>query len=160
MRHITKFTLITLLLLGMVSSVSYAAVPHLINYQGKLTDSTGKPLTGAYNVTFKIYDNAGTPLWTEARTGVVVDKGIFNVQLGGVTPFPSNLAFDQQYYLGIQVGSDTEMTPRQQLSSSGYALRAENADNATNAVQAQKIEARTSDPSSPVTGQMWLRTDL
>jgi len=38
---------------------SYAAVPHLINYQGKLTDSAGKPVVdNTYTVTFKIYDNS------------------------------------------------------------------------------------------------------
>ena len=48
--------------------------------------------------------------------------------LGGVQTL--NLAFDKPYYLGIQVGSDTEMTPRQRLASSAYAIRANVADNA------------------------------
>ena len=138
--------------------MSFAAVPHLINYQGKLTDTSGTALTGAHSVTFRIYDPSSNVLWTETWPTLTLDKGIFNVMLGGTTPL--NLPFDQQYYLGIQVDTDPEMSPRQQITSSGYALRAENADNATSAVQAQKIEARTSDPASPTTGQMWLRTDL
>lgn len=109
-----------------LSNGTYAAVPHLINYQGKLTNSQGQPITGAVNVTFRIYDqeSGGSPLWTETYTGLTIDKGIFNVMLGGVTAL--NLAFDKQYYLGIQVGSDTEMIPRQRLASSGYAVMSEN----------------------------------
>jgi len=118
---------------------SYAVVPHLINYQGKLTDPTGKPVVdNTYSVTFKIYDNSAgnNPLWTEIQS-VPVQKGIFSVMLGGVTPL--NLTFEKQYYLGIQVGQDAEMRPLQQLTSSGYAFRAENADNATQAQNANTI---------------------
>ena len=126
MKLITKLLVITLLLLTVVCGLSYAAVPHLINYQGKLTNTQGQPITGAVNVTFRIYDqeSGGSPLWTETYTGLTVDKGIFNIMLGGVTAL--NLAFDKQYYLGIQVGSDTEMTPRQRLASSAYAISSEN----------------------------------
>lgn len=105
---------------------AYAAIPRLINYQGKLTNAQGQPITGTINITFKIYDveSCGAPLWTEPYTGLTIDKGIFNVMLGGQTAL--NLAFDKPYYLGIQVGSDTEMTPRQRLASSAYAFTAEN----------------------------------
>jgi hypothetical protein len=144
----------------------FASIPHTINYQGRLCDSTGKPIDQqGVSVTFRIYDNsAGTPNsqtntpWAETQS-VNIQKGIFNVQIGSKTSGGINLAFDRQYYLGIQVGSDPEMRPLQPLSSSAYAIRAENANNADNATQAQKIEARTSDPSNPQPGQMWLRTD-
>ena len=112
-----------------LSNCSYAAVPHLINYQGKLTDSTGKPVVdNTYAVTFKIYDNSAgnSSLWSETQS-VLVQKGIFSVMLGGVTPFPSTLTFDKQYYLGIQVGQDAQMSPLQQLTSCGYAFMADNA---------------------------------
>ena len=109
-------------------STAHAAVPHLINYQGRLTDSSGTPLNGSYNITFRIYDaaTAGNMLWQEAQTGVVIQKGIFSVLLGSATAL--NLAFDQQYFLAVQVGSDPEMSPRQQITSAGYAVRAETAE--------------------------------
>jgi hypothetical protein len=105
---------------------SYAAIPKLINYQGVLRDSAGKSLNGAYNVTFRLYDTAGggSPLWSETHTGVTIDRGIFSIMIGGVTPL--DLSFDRQYYLGIQVGSDPEMFPRQLLASSAYAFTSEN----------------------------------
>lgn len=126
--------IITIFLLWTVvcglSTTSYAEIPKLINYQGRLTDSQNRPITGTANVTFKIYESeaGGTALWTETYTSLTLDKGIFNVMLGGVTPL--NLAFDRPYFLGIQIGSDAEMTPRQRMTSVGYAIRAENADNA------------------------------
>jgi hypothetical protein len=39
-----------------------AAIPHRINYQGRLTDSTtGEPLPGAHTMKFRIYDVANRP---------------------------------------------------------------------------------------------------
>lgn len=111
------------------SSLVYAAIPHLINYQGRLTDKSGKPLEGSYALTFRIYDaeTAGTQLWEETHSGVVIQKGVFSVLLGSVTNF--NLTFSNPYFLEIKVGSEV-MAPRQRITSAGYAMRAENAGSA------------------------------
>lgn len=117
------------LLFSVFCSLSYSAVPHLINYQGRLTDKVGKPLDGAHQITFRIYDApaAGNLLWEETYSALLIQKGIFNVMLGSVGSL--NLAFDRPYYLEIKVGNEV-MAPRQQIASAGYALRAETADNA------------------------------
>jgi hypothetical protein len=83
----------------------FAAIPHLINYQGMLTDNSGNPLSGSYNLTFKIWTDTtgGSSLWTETQNGVQVTNGLFNVILGKVTTL--NLAFDQQYWLEAGSGS-------------------------------------------------------
>lgn len=108
-------------------SVAYAEVPHLINYQGRLTDSSGTPLNGSYDLTFRIYDaeTAGSLLWEEIQAGVVMQKGIFSILLGSVTNL--NLAFDKPYFLEIKVGTEV-MSPRQRIASAGYAIRAEEAE--------------------------------
>src|SRR3989338_7991678 len=105
-------------------SVSCAAVPRLINYQGKLTDTSGVPLNGSYAITFRIYDalSAGSMLWEETQQ-VVIDKGIFGVLLGSVVSL--NLAFDAPYFLEIKVGAEV-MSPRQQIAASAYAITADN----------------------------------
>ncbi len=113
-------------------STAYAAVPHLINYQGRLTDKNSAPLNALYNLTFRIYDaeSAGTLLWQGAYNNVSITKGIFNILLGDVndTGFNfTNLAFDKPYWLEIKVGTEI-MSPRQRITSSGYAISAENAD--------------------------------
>ncbi|MFA6217600.1 MAG: hypothetical protein WDL87_08150 [Candidatus Omnitrophota bacterium] len=125
-----KGFLISWLLIMMVCgflAISYAAVPHLINYQGRLTDTSGQPLEGTYSLTFRIYDaeTAGNLLWEEIQPAVVVQKGIFNVLLGSVTNL--NLAFDKAYFLEIKVGSEV-MAPRQRMASAAYAMRSENVD--------------------------------
>jgi len=131
-----KLTLIilTMFLLSTIDyglSTTYAAIPKLINYQGRLTDSQGQTITGTKSVTFRIYEteSGGSPLWQEIHTATF-DRGIFNLFIGGVTPL--NLPFDKQYYLGIQVGSDPEMSPRQRLVSSAYAFTSENANKVAN----------------------------
>ncbi len=105
------------------------AVPQLLSYQGILKDSSGNYLTGTYSIQFKIYSasTGGTALWTETQSSVSAASGKFNVQLGSVTTL--DLDFDQDYWLSIKVGSDSEMTPRIRLTSAGYAYMAENVVN-------------------------------
>jgi len=101
-----------------------------IAYQGRLADANGIPLTGTYNMIFRLYDAAsgGTPLWTEQWTGsngVKVSDGLFNVMLGSLTPIPTSLVTDHaSLFLGITVGTDDEMTPRVQLGSVPFAVQA------------------------------------
>ncbi len=107
-------------------------VPAMVNYQGYLTDSSGNPITGILSVTFSIYESVsgGTAVWTETHSSVNVTDGLFTVLLGSVTPIDPSNPTGGGYYLGIQVGSDPEMTPRQQLVSVPYALRSAVANDA------------------------------
>lgn len=104
-----------------------AGVPQLINYQGRLTDASGVPLTGPYSITFSIYDapSGGTALWTETQTEVSVTNGLFNVLLGSVTEIPTTIFEEKDRYLGIKVGTDSEMIPRRRMVSVGYAFNAD-----------------------------------
>jgi len=115
-----------------------AAIPRLINYQGMLTQSDGTtPVpNGNYSLTFKIYGSlSGTDsLWREYHSNVSVTNGLFNVILGSVTTL--NLAFNTDYWLGIRVGNDPELSPRIRLTSVGYAYRALVADSAVKASSA------------------------
>jgi len=112
-----------------------AEIPHLIGYQGRLTDAQGTPREGSFQVTFRIYDAeaAGNLLWEEAHANVTVQDGIFDILLGSVTPL--DLPFNQPYYLAIKVGSDPEMTPRQQIASVGYSYMAEKSKEAETLTQ-------------------------
>ncbi len=93
-----------------------------IDYQGFLTDDNGRPLNGDTNITLRLYDTptGGVALWTEAHTGsnaVPVDDGLFNVHLGSLTPIPADVWNHSTLYLGVQVGTDAEMTPRQPVGA-------------------------------------------
>ncbi len=108
---------------------AHAAVPKLLTYQGILKDNSGNYLTGTYSMIFKIYtvSSGGSAAWTETQSSVSVSSGKFSVQLGSVTAL--NLDFNSDYWLGITVGADAEMTPRVQLTSAGYTIRADYENN-------------------------------
>jgi hypothetical protein len=114
-------------LILITTSVS-ADVPHLIRYQGKITDKQGAPLNGAYNITFRLYnaETGGTLLWSETQPSIPVNNGIFTVLLGNVTSL--NLPFDEPYWLSMEINEDGEMEPRQAITSVGYAIHAETAE--------------------------------
>ncbi len=124
-----RLGIIILLSLFVISSAAYASVPQTINYQGKLTDSGGAAVNATVTMVFSIYNGStgGTALWTETHSVDVVN-GIYSVTLGDSTPI--TLPFDEQYYLGVKVGSDAEMTPRQALTSVGYSFAADTAGTA------------------------------
>ncbi len=108
-----------------LSSVVFASVPQLITYHGILKDASGNYLTGTYSMIFRIYSvsTGGTAAWTETQSSVSTSSGKFSVQLGSVTAI--NLSFNTDYWLSIQVGTDSEMTPRVKLTSVVYAYMAE-----------------------------------
>lgn len=119
-KHSRWLALSVVIMVGLMWSLSVHAADvqkKLINFQGYLTDNTNppNPLDGSYDLTFKIFESPGsqTPLWTELHTGVTVVSGNVSVLLGSITDM--DLVFDEPCYLGIQVGSNPEMTPRQKL---------------------------------------------
>jgi hypothetical protein len=109
---------------------AFAEVPHMINYQGKLTDAGGGLVNDTVQMTFSIYpDTLGSPAdWSETQAQVIVENGIFNVLLGAVDTISSTVFDGNVKYLGVQVESDLEMTPLKPMVSVPYAYRAGNAN--------------------------------
>ncbi len=118
------------LFMSMMACTVYAGVPMMLNYQGYLADTDGNPVSSTVKMTFKLYNTSagGSALWTETHNSVTVNQGIFNVVLGSLTNLTESL-FEQELYLGIAVGSDSEMTPRRRLASTAYAIRAKSVEN-------------------------------
>lgn len=113
-----------LALLALLASASLAtAVPQQIDYQGKLTDSAGTPLDGATSMVFRIWSGltGGGVAWAETQALVIVESGLFHVNLGSVNPFPAGLFNIDGLHLSIQVGTDAQMTPRLPIQSVPYA---------------------------------------
>lgn len=112
-----------------VSAVSIKAeVPHLINYQGRLTDNSGNVVAdGNYSLVFKIWDAAvdGNEIWSETHPDVTVAGGIFSVILGSMTPpLPDSAFFRSDRWLGITLDGE-EILPRTRLLSVPYAYMAQ-----------------------------------
>jgi len=110
------------LILLVALSLSAAPIENVLSFQGKIVEG-GAPVDGTRNITFRIYDVAtgGVHLWQETHSGVPVVGGLFNVELGSVTAFPSAVNFSEQYWVGVSVGGGAEITPRYKLTSSPYA---------------------------------------
>ncbi len=107
------------------------SVPNLIDYQGKITDSSSNPITSSVSITFTIYDDAtgGTNLWDEIHASVTPVDGLVHVLLGSIDVIGSSLFDGSDRWLGIEIGSDGEMTPRLRIVSVPYAIYANDSDN-------------------------------
>jgi hypothetical protein len=119
-----KATLVLSTILIVLAPASLRAqVPLTINHQGYLTSDAGSPVTGTRSMTFAIYNVvvAGTALWTETQS-VVVTNGVFNAYLGDAMALPDSIFDGQELYLGVKVGTDSEMTPRIRLTTVPYAF--------------------------------------
>ena len=115
--------------LGTAPTASSApTVPNLLTEQGRLLDTSGNPVMGTATLVFTLYDaaTAGNVLWTETQM-TTLDGGYFSTQLGQVTAIPTTAFNGSARYLGVSVNGDPEMTPRQTVASTPYALVADNA---------------------------------
>ncbi len=120
-----KLKVIFLVVLIMtISSIAYA-IDKTSTYRGILLTSGGTIVNTSINITFRIYDvsTGGTAIWSEVQN-VQVSNGVFNVHLGEITPFPSTLFDKESLYIGVQVGIDSEMSPRQPMTTEGYVFHA------------------------------------
>lgn len=104
-----------------ISSAASAAVPQALTHQGRLYDADGQPISSVVTMAFRIYDDAGTELWTESHS-VTFEDGYYSIELGSKTPFPKDLWAAASLEMGITVGADPEMAPRAAIRSVPYAL--------------------------------------
>lgn len=136
-------------LLGQAAPAAAAAfVPQTLTQQGRLLDNNGDPVSGSQLIfTFSLYttEAAGTAIWTENQS-ITPDNGYFSAKLGETTAFTSDIFDGSQgkLYLGIKIGADAEMAPRQELTSVPFAMLALNAISATHAAQADLATKATS----------------
>jgi hypothetical protein len=135
----------------LVSQTTYAEVPKLINYSGKIVDKNGVLLnTGDYDMWFSLWDapTGGNKIWEEYHIvgspsgGVRVANGAYNLMLGSVDPIGNSLPmFSQNYYLQVAFHPTTGVPPyetfgRQQIVSVPYALQANDSLRANDALRA------------------------
>jgi len=93
---------------------------------------------GEYAVRFALYridrsvsdvypsnTDVGNRIWEETQT-VNVKNGILRAFLGSSTSFPGAVNFESgDYYLGIRIGTDSEMVPRKKLGAVPAALNSQ-----------------------------------
>ncbi|MFN2576342.1 MAG: tail fiber domain-containing protein [Pyrinomonadaceae bacterium] len=108
-------------------------------YQGRLRDS-GAAANGTYDLQFALFDSAsgGTQIGaTQTVSSVAVSAGIFSVQLDfGATAFPGANRFLEISARLTGAASFITLSPRQQITSTPYAIRSGNATTADTATTA------------------------
>ena len=123
---------------------AYSTAPlragRIINFQGRLTDTLGNPITAPIDITYNFYSvsTGGTPIISSTRicTASPDQDGVFNSLIGNDTgpgggscnvELPSTIFSDNtNVYLGVKIGTEpNEMTPRQQIANVGYAINSE-----------------------------------
>lgn len=107
-----------------------SAPPRFLSFQGRLTDPSDNPIAGTKSIRFALYNSqtaSGSAFLWEEKQDIATDKnGIFSVQLGTKSTIPQTLFADNaNVYLGVTVGNDEELKPRQQLAAVGFATNAE-----------------------------------
>ena len=135
---------------ALISFTVLSAPSRLLNFQGRLADSEGSPLTGARQITFRVYSQSagGAAVWEETQSVTCDDNGLYSVLLGSVTAL--SVSFDTDRWLGLQLSGDTEMTPRFQIVGAAYSMyaieagHADSADAATNADDADTLDGNDS----------------
>ena len=141
MKTSIQFRLLGSLLAGAAALLATTIHAQQINYQGRLTDNSGNPLTdGQYTLTFNLYTAAtnGTKIWgpfiTDAGAGdghsakAELVNGRFNVILGSKDTVGRSLVSGfggDMPYLEIQVGANPPISPRQQVLAAPRALFAD-----------------------------------
>jgi len=126
------------LAMSLLAGVSVSAQTTAFTYQGRLNDGAN-PTSGTYDLRFTIYDAStngvavGGPI-TNALTSV--NNGLFNVTLDfGASPFTGA---DRWLEIGVRTNGSAspyaDLSPRQQLTATPYAVRAANATSFTGSI--------------------------
>lgn len=156
MRTAHRITIIIAAFLVVADFPAYAfaapGVPKILNYQGRLMDSSGTLLGGAgtqFCFKFSLYDDPavgnGSKVWptgSPSTMTISVRSGVFNAGVGDVSQGGDTLDFNFQdndtVYLNVEVASKVGATcapgdgaesfetlsPRQRIMASGFAINA------------------------------------
>ncbi len=102
------------------------ATSERITYQGRLLDN-GTPFTGTVEMAFGLWtqQSGGTLIQTDAKSGVEVANGLFQVEL-----FFGEEAYEDSLWIEV-VADGTTLTPRQPITAVPLALHALNGGGAS-----------------------------
>jgi hypothetical protein len=119
--------LIVLALLVLGAATAHAQSPPTIAFTARLT-TAGAPLTGSHQLRFRLFTqvSGGTQRWEENHGSMAVDDGMVHVGLGAITPLTTAILDGTPLFVEVELDG-TIMSPRLQLRSVPYAVRATDA---------------------------------
>lgn len=133
-----KIIVATMLLLGAFSVFADTPVGPM-NYQGRLLDDAGVPITDTHDFVVRIYSaaSAGDLKYQEYHNNVVVDDGVYSFLVGtGTNPtgaWDITLWNTAELFMEIEVESEI-LSPRHRLAAAPYAFQANLALTTNNAL--------------------------
>jgi len=120
----------------LLATSAFASDPVELGFQTRLTDAAGVPVTQTgLAVTFRLYSSAlgGVPFYTESQL-VDSNAGLLATDIGSVTLLDGSLLDGPlPVFVGMSIGTDSEMVPRMRIGSSPRAIHADSAASATTA---------------------------
>ena len=144
------------LLVLLTPGVSPGGQPVRFNYQAKLSDTSGAPLTGSHTVHFKLYSggsagaaDSGALVYSETAV-LDATNGVVNHAVGSGTPVSGTLdeaalAGDSVFFLQVAVDAPSNtVLPRTRLEPVPFAVHALSAANATGGLPAGFLTLTTS----------------
>lgn len=106
------------------------AAPGVMNYQGRLTNTSGNPVTSTVSVTFTFWSAAtnGSQLgsgFSDTDSVTPDANGVCSTEIGDDpgNPIPPPVFASDSVWLNVNVGG-TSIVPRTHVSSSGFAINA------------------------------------
>ena len=140
-RKLSLSIALSALLIAVFTGTTSAGVPAEITVQGRLTNSTGSPVTpGAKTLTFKIFnaETAGIEIWPggvgEIQTITTDAEGRWTAQVGSLVPIPDSVFNRSTRWLQITVYDGVnppEILSRLRLTTSPYSYRVSTVDSAS-----------------------------
>ena len=132
MKNLIKTSLVMLGLSVLLSTSSFS-LPGLINYQGRLTDSVGNPITNTVEVTFTLWsaESGGSQLggaFSDADMVTPDADGIYSTLIGDEAgdQVSASVFENDGVWLNVNVAGE-DLTPRTRITSVGASLYAETA---------------------------------
>ncbi len=129
-----------LLLSALLISLPLHAQIGPMNYQGRLLDNAGVPVTGSHTFKVRIYDDpvlSTGKMYEEQHAGINVNDGVYQFLISEGSnlygTWDINLWNDNNLYLEVEVDGET-LAPRQRLAAAPFAFQANLALTTNNAL--------------------------
>ncbi|MCP4634543.1 MAG: hypothetical protein GY855_16565 [candidate division Zixibacteria bacterium] len=135
MKKLVIYLFFSLIIIGNV----IAENTNFISFRGYLVDSQDEPLTGEYEITFKIYSSStnGDILWSETDL-INIDNGFYSIILGQNNPI--NIPFDGDIWFALQIENQLEMVPRYRYTPVLYSNNGTKVTGEVNRLTKTKLE--------------------
>lgn len=122
-----------------VSGIARADVPTTMTVQGRLTDSSGAPVTGAATLVFKIFISPSDTreIWPqqgandEAHAVVLDPGGLWTVEIGTEYPITTGVFSNSSRWLEVQHVESGTIFPRVNMTTGSYAFKVGTVEGAT-----------------------------